>query len=421
MSPDSPTQPKRLNKTRLILLAAALLTGAAILVGPARARANTPNPGHDAVNTLPDQPLPQQAQFQVPAPPAPAAEPERPRIEVVFVLDTTGSMGGLIEGAKQKIWSIASEIARGQPTPVLEVGLVAYRDRGDEYVTKKFALTRDLDAMFVHLQKLRADGGGDTPEHVGRALGEAVSQMAWNQDAKVMKLIYLVGDAPPHDDYRDGWNSVVWAKHAAEKGITVHAIRCGDDSDTSRSFTRIASAASGSFITIGQTGGMVATASPYDAELKKLNAEIAAKTMYGGDARAREATRAKVSAMAAMPASAAADRASFFGKGMGAGLASTAAPAAEGGAVDLTSAPAKAAAMPAAALPEPLQTLNGPERQAKLEEMQKERTALEQKAAAVARQRADWLEKNSADKEDAFDTKVKDSLKKKAADYGVKY
>jgi Mg-chelatase subunit ChlD len=413
--------PKRLNKTRLILLSAALLAGAAILVGPARARANTPKP--NVVNTpdVPDQPLPQQAQFQVPAPPQPAAEPERPRIEVVFVLDTTGSMGGLIEGAKQKIWSIASEIARGQPTPVLEVGLVAYRDRGDDYVTKKFALTRDLDAMFVNLQKLRADGGGDTPEHVGRALGEAVSQMAWNQDSKVMKLIYLVGDAPPHDDYRDGWNSVVWAKRAADKGITVLAIRCGDDSDTSRAFTRIASAASGSFITIGQTGGMVATASPYDAELKRLNAEIAAKTMYGGDRAAREATRAKVATMAAMPAPAAADRASFFGKGMGAGLASTAAPAAEGGAVDLTSAPAKAAAMPASALPEPLQSLSSGERQAKLEEMQKERTQLEQKAADVARQRADWLEKNTKDKDDAFDTKVKDSLKKKAADYGVKY
>ena len=414
----SPVVPKRLNKTRLILLSAALLAGAAMLVGPARARANTPNP--NAVNT-PDQPLPAQAQFQVPAPPQPVAEPERPRIEVVFVLDTTGSMGGLIEGAKQKIWSIASEIARGQPTPVLEVGLVAYRDRGDAYVTKKFPLTRDLDAMFVNLQKLRADGGGDTPEHVGRALGEAVSQMSWNQDSKTMKLIYLVGDAPPHDDYKDGWNSATWARRAAERGITVHAIRCGDDTETSRTFTRIASLASGNFISIGQTGGMVATASPYDAELKRLNAEIAAKTMYGGDRAAREATRAKVSAMEAMPASAAADRSSFFGKGMGAGLASTAAPAAEAGAVDLTSAPAKAAAMPAAALPEPLQSLNGAERQAKLEQMQQERAALEQQAAKVARDRADWLEKNTKDKDDAFDTKVKDSLKKKAADYGVKY
>ena len=411
------SQPRKLNKTRLILLAAALLTGAAILVGPARARANAPG-----VLETPNEALPgPEAQLTLPPPPQPAAEPERPRIEVVFVLDTTGSMGSLIEGAKRKIWSIASEIARGQPTPILEVGLVAYRDNGDAYVTKKFPLTRDLDSMFVNLRSLRADGGGDTPEHVGRALGEAVSQMSWDQDSKVMKLIYLVGDAPPHDDYRDGWNTGTWARRAAERGITVHAIRCGDDPSTSRSFTRIASASSGSFISIGQSGGMVATATPYDTELKKLNAEIARRTMYAGDRGAREATHAKVRAMESMGAASTADRMSFFGKASGAGLAATAAPAPEPGAVDITSAPASAAAMPAAALPAELAPLSASERQVKLEVMQKERAELEKKAGEVARQRADWMEKNTKDRDDAFDTKVKESLKTKAADYGIKY
>src|SRR5215831_756131 len=60
----------------------------------------------------------------------------KPRIEVCFVLDTTGSMGGLIEGAKQKIWSIANEMVSAKPTPELRLGLVAFRDRGDEYVVK---------------------------------------------------------------------------------------------------------------------------------------------------------------------------------------------------------------------------------------------------------------------------------------------
>jgi len=417
MSPEFPSSPRRLNKTRIFLLGAALLAGAAMLVGPARARANTPNPP-----ATPDLPLPgAEATLKVSPPPQPQAEPERPRIQVVFALDTTGSMGGLIEGAKQKIWSIASEIARGQPTPILEVGLVAYRDVGDDYVTRKFPLTRDLDAMFVNLRSLRADGGGDTPEHVGRALGEAVSKMSWSQDSKTMKLIYLVGDAPAHDDYRDGWNSSTWARRAAERGITVHAIRCGDDSETSRNFTRIASLGSGSFITIGQTGGMVATATPYDAELKKLNAEIAARTMYAGAKAARDATRAKVSAMAAMPASSAADRMSFFGSAGGAGLVHTAAPAAEAGAEDITSAPAKAAAMPAAALPEELQAMPAPARQQKLEQMHQERAELEKKASEVAKERADWINKNAKDKDDAFDTKVKDSLKRGAAEYGIKY
>src|SRR3982750_1532331 len=69
----------------------------------------------------------------------PAAK--KPRVEVVFCLDTTGSMGGLIDGAKAKIWSICNQIATGKPTPELKVGLVAYRDRGDAYVTRVFDLT----------------------------------------------------------------------------------------------------------------------------------------------------------------------------------------------------------------------------------------------------------------------------------------
>ena len=133
-----------------------------------------------------------------PAKPAEAQQKQaRPQIEVTFVIDTTGSMSGLIEGAKQKIFSIASRIATGKPTPRLKVGLVAYRDVGDEYVTKRFDLSEDLDTVFTHLRQFQADGGGDSPEHVGRGLGEAVSKMSWSDNRETMKVIFLVGDAPP--------------------------------------------------------------------------------------------------------------------------------------------------------------------------------------------------------------------------------
>src|SRR5262245_10738785 len=61
---------------------------------------------------------------------------ERRKIEVVFVLDTTGSMGGLIQAAKDKIWSIATTMSQAQPAPEIRMGLVAFRDRGDRYVTR---------------------------------------------------------------------------------------------------------------------------------------------------------------------------------------------------------------------------------------------------------------------------------------------
>src|SRR5438552_12164021 len=101
-----------------------------------------------------------------------AKKQDKPQVEVVFCLDTTGSMGGLIDAAKQKIWSICNQIAGGKPTPQLKVGLVAYRDRGDEYVTKVTDLTDDLDAIHTQLMGFRAAGGGDFPESVNQALPE---------------------------------------------------------------------------------------------------------------------------------------------------------------------------------------------------------------------------------------------------------
>src|SRR5512144_1655903 len=86
----------------------------------------------------------------------PPHETDRHRVDVVFAVDTTGSMGGLIEGAKRTVWSIAKHIQDIDPQADLRVGLVAYRDLGDEYVTKDFALTSDMDAVFAELSGYRA-------------------------------------------------------------------------------------------------------------------------------------------------------------------------------------------------------------------------------------------------------------------------
>src|SRR4051812_37962948 len=67
----------------------------------------------------------------------------KPAVEVAFVLDTTGSMGALIDGAKRKIWSIATAIVDSNPDADIRMGLVAYRDVGDDYVTQKVDLTTD--------------------------------------------------------------------------------------------------------------------------------------------------------------------------------------------------------------------------------------------------------------------------------------
>src|SRR4051794_4340301 len=74
---------------------------------------------------------------------------DKPRVEVVFCLDTTGSMSGLIDAAKKKIWTISNQITNLKPTPHVKIGLVAYRDRGDDYITKVYELTDDLDSIYT--------------------------------------------------------------------------------------------------------------------------------------------------------------------------------------------------------------------------------------------------------------------------------
>src|SRR5215813_5087402 len=113
--------------------------------------------------------------------PAEKSQAKKPAVEVVFCLDTTGSMGGLIEGAKQKIWAICNQIAGGKPSPDLKVGLVAYRDRGDEYITKVFDLSEGLDAIHGYLKGFKAQGGGDPPESVNEALDVTVNKIKWSK------------------------------------------------------------------------------------------------------------------------------------------------------------------------------------------------------------------------------------------------
>ena len=155
------------------------------------------------------------------------APAKKPRIEVCFVLDTTGSMSGLLEGAKQKIWAIANDMISAKPTPELKVGLVGYRDNGDEYVVRPFALTDDIDAMYGHLRAFEAGGGGDTPESVNEALDEAINKMKWSDDRDVLKIVFLVGDAPPHMDYANGPKYPDLCRAAAKKDLIINTVQCG--------------------------------------------------------------------------------------------------------------------------------------------------------------------------------------------------
>jgi len=220
---------------------------------------------------------------------------DNPKIDVVFVLDTTGSMADLIQTAKEKIWSIATTMASAQQTPDIRIGLVAYRDRSDAYVTKIVDLSDDLDSVYATLMDFAADGGGDTPESVNKALSDAVHQMSWSEQDQAYKVIFLVGDAPPHMDYNEVQYPEIVAS-ALEKGIVVNTIQCGEIVSAIEPWTQIASLGQGNFFQVEQAGGAVAYTTPYDEEIANLSAKLDDTRLYFGTDEEKEKMHSKVAA-----------------------------------------------------------------------------------------------------------------------------
>ena len=338
-----------------------------------------------------------------------------PRVEIVFALDTTGSMSGLIDGAKRKIWSIAQFVANGQPKPDVRIGLVAYRDVGDAYVTRFYDLDGDLDDVFERLSSFQAEGGGDTPEHVSKALYDAVYRTSWTGDQSTLKQIYLVGDAPPHTDYHDGYDYLKIAKKARDLGIHINTIRCGSDSETQLVWNEIARNASGEYASIAEDGGVRVASTPFDSKLAALNARLVDTAVGYGSGRGL--VMRKAAAAKAMDAAAAADRASFYGAGGGA-LGST-----KGG-DDLVNLAAEGAmkpsAAPVAALPPEMQAMTPAKRDEYVQHKIAERNGIQKEINDIAKARNEWLKTNAPKAPDGFDAKVEGALKKQASSVGLK-
>ncbi|MES2738126.1 MAG: vWA domain-containing protein [Verrucomicrobiota bacterium] len=363
---------------------------------------------------LPKEPAPAKA---VQKSDAPASKPRQPMVEVTFVLDTTGSMDGLIDGAKQKIWSIANDIISAKPKPLVRFGLVGYRDRGDAYIIKRASLTDDLDAIHAQLQEFRADGGGDTPESVSEALHEAVTKMPWSTGDDVLKVIYLVGDAPPQA-YENGkdWKKV--CEKAQETGILINTIQCGNLAGTAEVWKAIASRAAGAYAVIPQDGNMVVIAAPQDEELGRLNAEIG-KTLipWGSESTRRSVTSKQRAAEAAAPA----DNASRLGYNS----KSDKTVQGEGELLDgLKEGKAELDKIKPSELPEELRKLNPAELKAHVEKQQATRSELQARITVLVKERdvfisAERKKRSTSGKTDSFDEQVAQTLRQQAAPKGI--
>ncbi len=352
-----------------------------------------------------------------PARQRPAAGQQQPApratIELLFVLDTTGSMGGMLEGAKARIWGIVNDVLQqqGNAGVSIRVGLVAYRDRGDTYVTKITPLSDNLDKVYAELMSFRPEGGGDTPEDVRSAMADALRAGGWSAPGpRTSQVMFLVGDAPPHDDYRNVASTTASAREASRRGIIVNAIQCGNDADTSVAWRNVAQYGGGEYFAIAQDGGVDVVVTPYDQELARLGEQIGGTYMaYGrGDERkARQSAQMRMESQvaAAAPAPAKADRALNKALNDKAYDESDLVQKAAAGSVALPS-------IAEAELPDALRALAPAQRQAALDKAVAERKALREKIVVLSRQRDAYLAERRSKKgaKTGFDAAVSSAL-----------
>ncbi len=337
------------------------------------------------------------------------------RVEVAVVLDTTGSMADLIDGAKKKIFSIADAIRRRNADAEVRFALIGYRDRGDVYVTDVNGLSDDLHGLYGKLIAYQADGGGDWPESVNEALHAAVTRLAWSQGDDTRRLVFLVGDAPPHMDYEQDVAFTDTLKIAARRDIRVNAIQAGEAADTEVAWRSIAALGSGDYIAIPQSGNVQVIQTPYDQDIQRLQWKLNETVLPYGDAAQKSAVADKLRLKSEAAPAAAADMAAYETR--------PAAPAARKvvtGAGDLVADAIAGTVDPDKieedALPETYKSLTSEERAARLKAAIAEREAVQSEIAALVKKRDAFLAEKAAeagsDGDASFDGAVTATLAK---------
>ena len=396
-------------KTKLLVVAMLAASAGLVLAYPMRTPKPVPTPAPIAAAA---------------APAAAVVASKRPKVEVVFVLDTTGSMGGLIQAAKENIWAIASSMAQAQPAPEIKIGLVAFRDRGDQYVTKVVDLSSDLDSMYATLMDFKADGGGDTPEAVNTALDDAVRKISWSQGGDAYRVVFLVGDAPPHMDYPDEPKYPEIVKAATARGIVVNTILAGGDPTARGEWQRIASLNQGKFFEVEQSGSAVAVATPFDEKIAELSKSLDDTRMVYGDAQAQNEAKLKVAATDKLHAegsvAARAKRAAFNASAAGKVNA-----IGENDLVDAVSSGRVSLDKVAQAdLPANLRGLDRKAQEQAIEDNSKRRVELNAEIAQLAAQRKGFIDEKLAAKDGAknsLDYQIFSTVKEQAAKKGIAY
>ena len=312
-----------------------------------------------------------------------APEPGTPKhIDLAICLDTSGSMRGLIESAKQKLWAVVNELATAKPRPMLRVALYHYGNSGltreSGWVKQLSPLTDDLDAVYGKLFPLRTHGG---TEYVARVVRAATNELDWNMDKGTLRVMFVAGNEPATQDKT--YDLQETCKAAVTKGIIVNTIFCGGTGEGQRTgWADAARWADGQYAAIDQDRGTVAITTPYDQKLAELSGSLnATYVIYGRSGAVGAALQKAMDSQAAgLNAATAAERArskaSFLYRNAGWDLID----ATRGGKVKLE-------ALAEAELPENMRKMKPAERKAYVERQSKRRLAIQKEIVQLSAKR----------------------------------
>jgi hypothetical protein len=155
-----------------------------------------------------------------------ARSPAQLKLDLMFVIDTTGSMGDELHYLQTELDYVISSVSRNNANLPLRLSVNFYRDIGDEYVVRPFTFSTDIAAQLRNLAAQNAAGGGDRPEAVDAALQNAIHEHTWLDDS--VKLMFIVLDAPPHHNQTTIPAMSRLAAEAAAKGIRIIPLLASD-------------------------------------------------------------------------------------------------------------------------------------------------------------------------------------------------
>lgn len=202
------------------------------------------------------------------------AQETRP-VDVVVMLDTSGSMENLLDATRARVWDVVNELGRMKPTPELRVGLVSFgTDKATEdqgFIIQHLDLTDELDEVYAELMGLTIGGG---TELVGRALNETLDGMSWSPEYNALRVVFVAGNESADqgvedDDFR------IAARAARDRDIIVNALYAGNrEQGVVEKWHEVAQAGEGNFSAIDPSTGSIQIAAPQDDLLLELNGRL---------------------------------------------------------------------------------------------------------------------------------------------------